>query len=173
MTTHREFVKLAFEPFIEKAKRTMDHECKVLDVGCKDDALRSYLEGKGFVWTGLDPVGGKDILNYKMEDMSGIEDNSYDLVFSCHSWEHCERPLDALKEFYRVCKPNGWVFIATPSPCDEQITKGDEDHIFVLNALQMTKLLKFTGWCDYSSYLQDDHVKEVRNWNVISVGKKE
>jgi len=172
--THRDFVKLAFEPFINKYKVNMAAEPSMLDVGCGNKSLRPYFEGKGFKWFGLEIEDhGKELLKYKMEDMNGIPDEQYDLVFSCHSFEHCERPIDALNEFKRVCKPGGYLFIATPSPCHKQILNADEDHIFVLNNMQMERLLKYVEFSEVHTYLQTEDIKEEQNYNVISYGRKD
>ncbi len=51
-----------------------------------------------------------------MTDMSGVESESVDAIFSSHNIEHLyphEAPL-ALKEFARVLKPDGFVVITCP-----------------------------------------------------------
>ena len=40
-------------------------------------------------------------------DLSGIPDNSYDFILSCHSLEHVANPLKAVEEWRRVLKPGG------------------------------------------------------------------
>jgi ubiquinone/menaquinone biosynthesis C-methylase UbiE len=44
-----------------------------------------------------------------------FRDNRFDFVYSIDVVEHLEEPFLALKEYYRVCKPGGSVFIQTPN----------------------------------------------------------
>lgn len=43
-----------------------------------------------------------------------LADNSVDAVLSSHVIEHFWNPLTALREWYRVCKPGGYIFIICP-----------------------------------------------------------
>ena len=108
-----------------------------------------------------------------MEDLSIFNGQFFDILFVCHSLEHCETPINAIKEFKRVLKSKGWLFIATPSPCVKQITYGDADHIFVLNAMQWQKILNYVGgWSEVGCYLQTDNISLLQDFNVISIGRK-
>lgn len=42
-------------------------------------------------------------------------DQSFDVAFSDHVWEHLEHPLDALREIVRVLRPGGWFIFTTPN----------------------------------------------------------
>jgi 2-polyprenyl-3-methyl-5-hydroxy-6-metoxy-1,4-benzoquinol methylase len=44
-----------------------------------------------------------------------FRDNSFDFIYSIDVVEHLERPLSAIHEYHRVCKPGGHVFIQTPN----------------------------------------------------------
>lgn len=166
MVTHRDYVADAFDEWWEHNKVTG----KVLDVGCRDDVFKPYLESKGLEWVGLDIEGDVPIIS-PMEDMN-VPDESYDLIFCCHALEHCERIVDALREFKRVLKKGGKFFIATPSPCEHQIIKGDADHIFVLHYLQMVKLIWYVG-LKGQSVMQKKGIELQQDYNVITTGVKE
>lgn len=43
-----------------------------------------------------------------------LEDNTYDIVFCNHVLEHVENDITAMKEIYRVLKPEGWAIIQVP-----------------------------------------------------------
>jgi len=163
---HRDYVCMAFDEFFNDNRLAG----KVLDVGCFDTKLKQYFQDKGFEWFGVDKNGGQDIKQGLMESIP-FEDNSFDVVFCCHAFEHCERPIDALREFKRVVKVGGHIFIATPSVCEKQIIKGDADHIFVLHPIHMAKLLKY---CDIKgvSYDQTQNIPLVQDYNVITIGEK-
>lgn len=97
-----------------------------------------------------------------------FEDNSFDLIFSCHAFEHCEDPISALREMKRVSRK--WVVILTPNHCYHQILDGDDDHIFVLTKMQMKKLFRYTGIREYEIYVQEMNMNE-QFWNLISIGE--
>lgn len=48
------------------------------------------------------------------EDLSAFEDDSLDFVIANHLLEHLEYPIRGLKEFHRVLKPGGLVYMALP-----------------------------------------------------------
>jgi len=166
MNNHRDYVSWAFEEWWKENNVTG----KVLDVGCRDECMKSYLESKGLEWTGLD-ISGEATIYGKMECMP-IKDNTYDLIFCCHAWEHCERPINALREFKRVLKKGGKLFIATPFPCEKQIIYGDLDHIFCLNSMQMFKLVQYVGFNMIETYTQTKNIKLEQNFNVITTEEK-
>ena len=48
-------------------------------------------------------------------DLSGIKDNNYDFVLSCHSLEHVANPLKALTEWKRILRQNGYLILVLPN----------------------------------------------------------
>lgn len=170
--THRTYVMQAFDTFLKNNNITGG---TLLDVGCRDECLKKEMETRGFVWTGIDTHPEKDtILFGRMEDMKELENDSYDIVFCCHAFEHCENPISALREMWRVTKK--WIFLATPCPCEQQILKGDKDHIFVLHPTQLVKIVgyckPFGENCRVGCYLQKEGIDLERDWNVILEASK-
>jgi ubiquinone/menaquinone biosynthesis C-methylase UbiE len=47
-------------------------------------------------------------------DQLPLDDNSVDFVISSHVIEHFPDPIKALKEWYRVVKPGGYLYIIAP-----------------------------------------------------------
>jgi predicted SAM-dependent methyltransferase len=47
-------------------------------------------------------------------DLSEIGDGQYDFLLSSHSLEHTANPLKALKEWFRILKPNGKLILILP-----------------------------------------------------------
>ena len=47
-------------------------------------------------------------------DLSGIEQNKYDFVLSCHSLEHVANPIKALMEWNRILKAGGQMVLVLP-----------------------------------------------------------
>lgn len=82
---------------------------QVLDVGC-GPALDQW---EGFDWTGVDPsevlrtqaaARGAEVLAASAEDLIPCEDESYEVVYSRHVWEHLPDFRRALREACRVAK---------------------------------------------------------------------
>ena len=150
-------------------------EPKVLDVGCFDNRLKYYFESKGFRWLGVDKISNPEVIIDDMSLLAKFKDNSIDLLFVCHSFEHCLNPIAALINFKRVLRKGGYLFIATPNPCFEQIFGADEDHIFCLNEIQMKKLLTFMKFNDIkvlTSTMYQGEILSERNKNIITIGHK-
>lgn len=166
---HRDYVQIELEDFLSKHSGA-----NVLEIGCGNTHFKEFFEEKGYKWTGQDIAEYPDAsIVCKMEELSKvIEHEQFDLVFSCHSFEHCERPIDALRAFRKVLKKGGWLFLATPHACEHQILKADNDHIFVLNQWQMARLLTYTFFSDIVVTLQCIGIEKEQDWNVVSIGRK-
>jgi len=63
----------------------------------------------------IDPNYNPDIVA-SITDMSVVEDNSYDAVYSAHNIEHvfAHEVIGTLKEFNRVLKDNGFLILTCP-----------------------------------------------------------
>jgi protein O-GlcNAc transferase len=112
----------------------------ILHVGCgpyNPTALPESLRTPEWREVRLDinPDVHPDIIG-SMTDMSAVQDESVDAVFSSHNLEHLyphEVPL-ALAEFYRVLKPNGFALITLPDiqAVAEQVAQGNlEETLYV------------------------------------------
>lgn len=93
---------------------------RFLHVGCgpkhKDQTTRAFA-GRDWEEVRLDiDESVKPDLTGTMTDLSAVEDDSFDALFSSHNIEHLyphEVPV-ALAEFRRVVKPDGYVVITCP-----------------------------------------------------------
>ena len=67
---------------------------------------------------GGDPITGDcdvwDIEHGDAHYMSGIPDDVYDFVYSSHTLEHMENPALALKNWWRIVKPGGYLILYVP-----------------------------------------------------------
>ena len=87
----------------------------VLCVGC-----RNVHELELFRTAGFGKVVGVDLFasdpRIQPMDMHAMTfaDSQFDVVYSCHNFEHSSEPLVAAKEFMRVAKPNGICVIEVP-----------------------------------------------------------
>jgi len=47
-------------------------------------------------------------------DLHGIREHSYDVILSSHCLEHIANPLRAIREWRRVCRPDGYLCLVVP-----------------------------------------------------------
>jgi ubiquinone/menaquinone biosynthesis C-methylase UbiE len=79
-----------------------------------------------------------DIANLKFPD------SSFDCIICLHVLEHVEEDRKAMREFYRVLKPNGWAILQVPILRDKTFEKS--------SIRTRTQRLKYFG--------QEDHVRQ-------------
>lgn len=110
--------------------RKVDHEIRrVLDVGCGEGYTTEHFVRHGFAVTGLtvNPHERHLCERRGIEVIEGdfhflpVADESYDLVFSCHSFEHSVSQLFALWEWKRVVRRGGYIMIVVPMPIDQDV----------------------------------------------------
>lgn len=129
---------------------------KFLHVGCgpksKEHTTKVF---NSDVWDeirfDIDNSHNPDILG-SMTDMSMLENNSVDAIFSSHNIEHLyfhEAEL-AIKEFFRVLKPSGYVFLLCPdiiSVCNAIVEKGPYASLYNTSAgLSISPIDVIYGW---------------------------
>ena len=91
----------------------------LLHVGCgynnKKNTLKYYDDEWKETRVDINPEVNPDILG-NMKDLSRVQNNYYDSVFSSHSIEHVyiHEVNIVLKEFYRVLNQNGFLVITCP-----------------------------------------------------------
>lgn len=132
----------------------------ILEVGCGNDNFKEYFEFKGFSWTGLDKENIPGTLQGKMEDLP-CGDESFDVVVSVHSFEHCERPIDALKEFYRVIRKGGYLFLSLPRFCKHQLIDLSDSHLFVMPVENHLRLLFYCGFDLVTAWYEKESIEHI------------
>lgn len=117
----------------------------VLDVGCGQGMCADMFARHKISWFGV--TLGPDFLvcqdkklNVGKQDFNFLEfrDNSMDLVFSRHSFEHSFSPLLSLMEWRRVTRQ--WVCIIVPNP--KSFTVRGKNHFSVLYSDQLKWLFE-------------------------------
>lgn len=168
--SHRDYVQFALTKFCNKLNFKNK---KILELGAGGNFFQPFFEQREGKWKGTD-ITDTDKTN--MCNMPHLEESNYDMVYACHSFEHVERPVDALREIHRVLKPGGWVFLATPNPVEHHILRADSDHIFCLNTMQFERLLIYTNFVNISSKLIEEwdegQIPKEQDYNVISIAQK-
>lgn len=94
---------------------------RVLDFPCGYGYLCQHLRENGYEVEGADVVDGimrfGDI-PWKQADLDGVmpyEDNTFDAVCCVAGLEHTESAYRTCREFRRILKPGGWLFIQYPN----------------------------------------------------------
>jgi|SRR5690349_60542 len=134
------------------AKEVIDRWCSklvgcqtVLDLGCGSGFCEPMFARHRIVWKGvtLGPdylVCEEKGLDVVKEDFNFLSfpDNSFDLLFARHSFEHTFSPLVSLMEWRRVTKQ--WVCIIVPNPAN--FTVRGKNHLSVLYSDQLKWLFE-------------------------------
>jgi 2-polyprenyl-3-methyl-5-hydroxy-6-metoxy-1,4-benzoquinol methylase len=130
---------------------------KVLDIGCRDGALRSYL-GSGVQYHGIEIVKEYASQYVKTQDISEgteFENDTFDYIFCIEVLEHVINPYFVLNEIKRILKPGGFLILSVPNPYHfKEIlwnifnVPDKSGHIYSWTKQTFRKLLKF---CDFKS----------------------
>lgn len=98
-------------------------EARLLDAGCGTGYTLSQLSRYGDAF-GIDLSGDAVELSQKRNlrrlqfasiDKLPFKNNAFDWIFSLDTIEHLENDIEALKEFNRVCKTGGYIFLCVPA----------------------------------------------------------
>jgi len=113
-----------------EAKRLLEYcgplpeGARILDVGCGDgfhlSLLREYgnktwvLEGIDLDKRAIDAAKRLELnVHFGSVETLGLEQNSYDLIYTLQTVEHVERPDEVLSAIHRLLKPGGRLVIVT------------------------------------------------------------
>jgi len=120
-----------------------------IDIGCGSDSVEMYSE----LFPLMKDVTPWDLADGDAQLMAGVQDNKFDFVHSSHCLEHMIDPIDALKNWFRILKPEGHLVILVP---DEDLYEmgtfpsvNNPDHKWTFT------LWKETSWCTKSINVTD------------------
>ena len=98
---------------------------RVLDVGCGPKPYYPFFAERASEYVGVDVVENPDAELRGAVESLPVEDGSFDLVLCTQVLEHCDDPVQAVRELRRVTAPGGRVLASThgvqvyhPSPQD-------------------------------------------------------
>jgi SAM-dependent methyltransferase len=85
----------------------------------KEGFFEKYCNGRGIdIGYGGDPVLPNidvwDIEHGDAQYLNGITDNQFDFVYSSHTIEHLKDPAEAIRNWWRVLKKNGYLILYIP-----------------------------------------------------------
>ncbi len=114
-------------PLVEEHLAARDiarEDARVLDAGARDGWTVALFEQLGFARAqGVELVDqlvdhataqGRNVQKGDIQQLSGLEDGAFDLVFCRHTLEHTMDPRRALCELIRVARPGGLIYVALP-----------------------------------------------------------
>jgi len=114
--------------FVENVAKKYDRESKkLLDIGAENSPYKKLFEKSEYYSHDIKQNRKRTIdyvgdLNEKIPD---IRANSFDYVLCTQVLEHIEKPHMAFKEFARILKPKGLLFLTTHMVFDEHMVPND------------------------------------------------
>jgi len=99
---------------IEYFVKELPKQSKILEVGCGDGYLGSYLKGTGYSnYVGLDLAGPADVVGNILEWRAlGIKPESFDVIFAFELIEH----VDCIQHMFDILRPGGLLMLTSPLP---------------------------------------------------------
>jgi ubiquinone/menaquinone biosynthesis C-methylase UbiE len=126
----------------------------VLDVGCGYGNALQLFNSFNFNTTGI-TIGEDDYntckekgLNVLLMDQSFLhfDDETFDLVWCRHCLEHSIMPYFTLSEFYRVTKPNGFLYLELPLADTAALHETNKNHYSLMNKSMWIELVERTNY---------------------------
>lgn len=126
----------------------------VLDVGCGYGNALELFNSFNFNTTGI-TIGEDDYNNCKQKGLNVLlmdqsflhfDDDTFDLVWCRHCLEHSIMPYFTLSEFYRVTKPNGFLYLELPLAETAAKHETNKNHYSLMNKNMWINLVERTNY---------------------------
>lgn len=107
------------------------------------------------------PLVEPDIID-DAETLSKVPDAEYDFVISAHVIEHMRNPLEALKQWCRVTKPGGKLYLIIPDKraiFDKRRVRTTLPHI-ILDYMRPSSDRDYEHYLDYAIHVHDKSAEE-------------
>ncbi len=165
----------------------------------KEGFFEKYCKGEGLdIGYGADIIvpgcSGWDLQNGDAQLLEGVEDESFDFVYSSHCLEHVCDVRVALKNWFRVVRPGGYLIVAIPHRdlYEKKLTlpsrwNADHKHMFLIGRSEapdtldiveevkqsLTKYdIKYVKACDYGHTITDPMVHSDGEFQIEMVIQK-
>jgi hypothetical protein len=105
-------------------------------------------------------------------DVIPVPDESEDFIISSHVIEHFPDPIKALKEWYRIIKPGGYIFIIAPHK--ERTFDKDRERTTLQELIQrhaLSVIPEIDNHAHYSVWITQDLIDLINylGWNIVVV----
>lgn len=156
-------------------------KAKILDIGCGTGRGLFFLFKKGFkslAGIDLSPLmaqkaknllGKNAVIKIASVDNIPFENNEFDVVTNTEAFHHFPNPAKAVKEMYRVLKPNGMLYLADLNFFFKTIhwlfKKFEPGHVKIYSKEEFNELFLKAGFKVVSQ-------KRVYWFVILTVGKK-
>jgi ubiquinone/menaquinone biosynthesis C-methylase UbiE len=131
------------ERYVKKMFSDLPRDIKIADIACGDGVGLECFKNLNFTSVEgfeLSPDKAERARKYKypihegdIHDLSFIEDEYYDIIYSSHTLEHLLDPLSVLSQFKRILKKNGDVYVVLPYGSETVIQREHWVHCGVEN----------------------------------------
>ena len=124
---------------LENILESLPDKSKVMDYGCLGWKLLGMSTRKDLQHHGCDitqpaeiPNGAYFYLIDQQKNKIATEGDKFDLVVASHVLEHVYHPIDLFQELVRITKPDGLIYLETPSERSIMVksTKNPDSHAF-------------------------------------------
>lgn len=122
--------------YLDKAFGSVPRDAKIIDIACGDGVGLRHFRELGFTdIAGVEfnaakakkaAEAGYYVYQHDMHDLGDIPDCSYDIVYSSHTLEHAYNPKAVIREFRRILRSPGSLFVVLPYP--DRTNRNDEAH---------------------------------------------
>jgi|SRR5215213_65525 len=158
MNVHEDFTKRSkledvgrwfVSDFVKRVAGELPPGTHLLDAGAGECVYKPYFEHCRY--ESVDLGVGEAAWNYgNLDHVSALddlpmEDETYDAVLCTQVLEHLERPRESVKEFYRVLKPGGRLYLTAPMAHVEHQTPYD---FFRYTSFGLRSLLSDAGFSE-------------------------
>lgn len=169
---------------LDRWMRNLPSECKglsLLDVGCGSGGFVMRAKKLGLDAKGIDPDieairrGSEVVESLEVGALpnSTIPDNSYDMVTMDHVIEHLHNPVEVLRDIYRILKPGGRLWLATPNiDCHAHSVSGRDwlhldppRHLVIFNVKSLNVACEKAGFYDLK--FCDDATAPYEKWELV------
>ena len=122
---------------------------KGIDIGAGADSLEKYKQQFPLITE----VRSWDVPDGDAQLMESVADSTYDFVHSSHCLEHLMNPVEAYKNWIRICKPGGYV--VTTIPDEDLYEQGRFPSEFTNEHITSWSILKGKSWSPVSINVVD------------------
>tara|TARA_Y100000590_G_scaffold400418_1_gene484470 strand:- start:1203 stop:1859 length:657 start_codon:yes stop_codon:yes gene_type:complete len=152
---HTQMIDMVVKDLLENQLKETDKQIRILDIGCGQGYALIKFKEAGFenlqgITMSKEDVDKTIERGFKCENMDQsfmtFDDNSFDFMFSRHCLEHSPFPYLTLIEYFRVCKPNGRIYIEMPAPNNHRPLERIANHYSIMDTKMWGALMMRVGW---------------------------